>query len=56
MEKCIHCGADTELFDNGKPICLTCEAQREAKLAEQRLRPSGRSDVFAGKSEEQEST
>ena len=33
MEKCSRCGANTGLYDNGVPICLTCaervDAQRE---------------------------
>ncbi len=24
MEKCRHCGTDTELFVNGSPLCLGC--------------------------------
>jgi hypothetical protein len=28
MDKCIQCGADTQLHDCGVPICLTCLAAR----------------------------
>jgi hypothetical protein len=30
MDRCSKCGAETELFDNGNPICLKCEAEIDA--------------------------
>jgi hypothetical protein len=30
MAKCIHCGSETELFNNGVPVCVKCVNQREA--------------------------
>lgn len=24
MERCVHCGAETSLFYNGRPICVAC--------------------------------
>ena len=29
MAKCIHCGSETELFDNGVPVCVKCANERE---------------------------
>jgi len=31
MAECAFCKADTELYQNGVPVCLTCEHKREAK-------------------------
>ena len=31
MAACDFCGADTELYSNGVPICLNCLEKREAK-------------------------
>jgi hypothetical protein len=28
MEKCAFCGAPTELYYNGVPVCLRCEKER----------------------------
>ncbi len=30
MAKCIHCGSETELFNNGVPVCVKCVNEREA--------------------------
>jgi hypothetical protein len=30
MSKCLNCGADTQLFDNGLPICIKCAEKVEA--------------------------
>lgn len=30
MEKCVYCGTDTMLRVNGVPICVKCDAIREA--------------------------
>lgn len=30
MDRCSRCGAETELFDNGNPICLKCESKIDA--------------------------
>lgn len=29
MDRCIYCGAETQLYDNGRPICLKCAADLE---------------------------
>jgi hypothetical protein len=31
--KCCDCGVETSLFVNGVPICVVCDAKREAKGA-----------------------
>ena len=31
MEKCIHCGADTELFIAWRPVCIKCETALKAE-------------------------
>jgi hypothetical protein len=31
MAKCSRCGADTELFDRGVPICPSCDAKPQSK-------------------------
>jgi hypothetical protein len=31
MAECAFCKADTELYENGVPVCLACEHKREAK-------------------------
>lgn len=31
MAACAYCGAETELYENGVPICLKCSDEREAK-------------------------
>jgi len=31
MAECAFCKADTELYQNGVPVCLTCKHKREAK-------------------------
>jgi hypothetical protein len=28
MTQCIFCGAETQLFDNGKPVCLKCDSKK----------------------------
>jgi hypothetical protein len=43
MAKCIKCGADTQLFDRGVPICLACSDAMEAKR-----NPSPDGKVFPG--------
>ena len=36
MAACAYCGAETELYENGVPICLKCSDERDAK---HRIRP-----------------
>jgi len=31
MAKCAECGADTHLFVNDVPVCVQCDAKREAE-------------------------
>jgi len=31
MAACAHCGAETELYENGVPICLKCADERQPK-------------------------
>lgn len=31
MAACAYCGAETQLYDNGVPVCLKCSEEREAK-------------------------
>jgi len=31
MAKCAQCGADTHLFVNEVPLCVKCDAKREAE-------------------------
>ena len=31
MAACAYCGAETELYENGVPICLKCSDEREGK-------------------------
>jgi len=31
MAQCSYCGADTSLFTNGVPVCLTCASERYEK-------------------------
>ena len=31
MEKCIVCAAETELFDNGVPVCIRCSDERASR-------------------------
>jgi hypothetical protein len=31
MEKCLFCGADTQLFTNEKPVCLDCDEKISKK-------------------------
>jgi hypothetical protein len=31
MAECAFCKAETELYENGVPVCLPCEQKREAK-------------------------
>ena len=41
MAECIHCGSETELFNNGVPVCVKCVNEREAhcknRLSEQQV-------------------
>ena len=36
MDKCKYCGADTELYVAGVPMCIECsrEAERQAKVGD----------------------
>ncbi len=34
MSKCFNCGADTQLFENGVPICMKCAEKVDAKREE----------------------
>ncbi len=29
MAKCVYCESETELFDNGVPVCIKCSKRRE---------------------------
>jgi len=31
MDKCVQCGAQTQLYDGGVPVCLKCAGEREGK-------------------------
>jgi hypothetical protein len=31
--KCCNCGAETSLFVNGVPVCVVCDAKRDAPAA-----------------------
>jgi hypothetical protein len=31
--KCCECGAETSLFVNGVPVCVACDAKRDAKAS-----------------------
>jgi hypothetical protein len=31
MAQCVYCKAETELFDNGTPICIECSEARDTK-------------------------
>jgi len=48
MAKCSRCGAETQLFDNGVPICLPCasaqEAQKKTGVDQDRI-VHGREDI-----------
>jgi len=33
MAKCVYCGAETELYVNGVPVCLECSEEREGEPA-----------------------
>jgi hypothetical protein len=33
MAACSHCGAETELYDSGVPVCLKCSVERDCKTA-----------------------
>lgn len=30
VEACIYCGAETKLYDNGRPVCVACADRLEA--------------------------
>jgi hypothetical protein len=34
MEKCVHCGSETELYKAGVPICVKCAEALDRKLHE----------------------
>lgn len=36
MAKCNRCGTDTQLYDNGNPICLDCVAEQEKRQQERK--------------------
>ena len=50
MAACAYCGAETELYENGVPICLKCSDAREAKrkppATEQQVRSTLLQDVL----------
>jgi hypothetical protein len=31
MDKCVQCGAQTQLYDRGVPVCLKCAGEQERK-------------------------
>ena len=33
MAACAYCGAETELYENGVPICLKCSDERDSKVS-----------------------
>jgi hypothetical protein len=38
MAKCVKCGAETQLFDAGVPVCIRCcELAAKSKEAEKKL-------------------
>lgn len=39
MEKCYHCGAETQLYVYGVPICLRCAAALQGKNPPARKEP-----------------
>ena len=44
MAKCFSCGAETNLFVNGAPLCRACDEKMEA-LAEEKIRLALGSDA-----------
>ena len=46
MAKCIYCDAETNLYINGKPVCLSCadalDAGRKPQGGEELERPKAR--------------
>ena len=32
MEKCVHCGADTDLLVAGRPVCTRCDDEHNAEM------------------------
>jgi hypothetical protein len=32
MAECVHCGADTILYNNGVPVCVDCDCSKESSL------------------------
>ena len=50
MAPCACCGAETELYENGVPICLRCSDERQAKrkppATEQQVRSTLLQDVL----------
>jgi hypothetical protein len=42
MAPCAYCGTETQLYENGVPICLKCSDERESK-AKKKLPASGQS-------------
>jgi hypothetical protein len=34
MAKCEHCGTDTSLYVNGKPVCSKCDAEANQRMRE----------------------
>ena len=41
MAACAYCGAETELYENGVPICLKCSDERETKPPKKPPAPTG---------------
>jgi hypothetical protein len=34
MARCAYCGAETQLFVNGTPVCVPCEGTRQPEMPE----------------------
>ena len=49
MAKCTYCGADTQLFNNGIPVCVKCDS---TKLLFSELRKPSNDHDDGGASEE----
>jgi len=52
IEHCVYCGADTQLYASGVPICVQCaedlEAGRQPTLRERPIQPRRSGDSPSG--------
>jgi hypothetical protein len=51
MAKCSNCGAETQLYEYGVPICMKCADARDAefrdnKLAQEKHRPEDKESAL----------